>query len=117
MLTTKNDEQRAKIDSMMECMSCHAQETGVKAGDEFISYDEMASIVDYLRENVNKCRWKARQAAMNSHIDKLWVSGNTIFLIGVCKPFAVRFIQSLAEFGYNTQELMDEYNKKRIITI
>ena len=117
MLTTKNAEQRAKIDSMMECMSCHAQENGVQAGFEFIRYDEMAAIVDYLREEINERQWKARRAAMNSHIDKLWVSGNTIFLIGVCKPFAIRFIQSLAEFGYDTQELMDEYRKKGKITI
>ena len=117
MLKAKNDEQKKKINFLMDNARCHALETCVNVAGEFISYDEMAAIVDYLRGNVDERRRKARMAAINSRINKLWVSGNTVFLIGVGQRAAEQFIQSLEEYGYDTQKLMDEYSKRGIITI
>lgn len=77
----------------------------------------MASIVDLLRKEDNARRKKARWAGMRSEIDGLWVSGDTVFLKGVEKDEAVKFIQSLSEFGYDVDTLMEEYNKTGKITI
>lgn len=85
--------------------------------DGILEYEQMASIVDLLRKEDNARRKKARWAGMRSEIDGLWVSGDTVFLKGVEKDEAVKFIQSLSEFGYDVDTLMEEYNKTGKITI
>ena len=49
MLKTTTEEERKHIESLIVNMCCHALENGVKAGNEFISYDEMDAIVEYLK--------------------------------------------------------------------
>ena len=78
--------------------------------DSYLSYDDMAKIVDYLRKEDNTRRIK-------SCIDKLWVSCDAIFLAGVEKDKAVRFIQSLGALGYDVDKLLEEYNNTKHITI
>ena len=85
--------------------------------DGYITYDQMAEIVDLLRKEDNARRKKARWEGMHAEIDGLWVAGDTIFLKGAEKDEAERFILSLGAIGYDTRVLMDEYTKTNKITI
>ncbi|MBQ9646111.1 MAG: hypothetical protein IJV24_07125 [Prevotella sp.] len=62
-------------------------------------------------------RARATNKALNSHIDKLWVTDGTIFLAGADKAKAEQFIGSLGALGYDTQALLQEYQQKGRITI
>ena len=85
--------------------------------DQPISFDQMSEIVSYLRNEDGKRRGKAIRAAIKSKIDKLWVSGDTIFLHGANAEKVEAFILSIAEYGYDTQELLNEYKETGKITI
>ena len=85
--------------------------------DGEISFDQMAAIVDFLREEGKKMYEKARRAALKSEIDKLWVVEHAILMKGADVEKAEAFILSLAEFGYVKDELLNEYKKTGKITI
>ncbi len=71
----------------------------------------------YKADALNEIRKKARRAALNANIDKLWVAGDTIYLQGADPEKVEAFILSLAEYGYDTNELLDEYKKTGKVTI
>ena len=80
-------------------------------------YAKMLIDAVYKADALNEIRKKAIRAALNANIDKLWVAGNTIYLKDADPEKAEAFILSLAEFGYNTKELLSEYKKTGKITI
>lgn len=67
--------------------------------------------------NYAEMRRKAKNKGINSHIDKLWVSGDTIYLPGADTEKAEQFICSLGALGYDTKILLNEYKTKGKITI
>ena len=67
--------------------------------------------------NYTEMRRMAQNKGINSHIDKLWVAGNTIYLAGADTEKAEQFICSLGALGYDTQMLLNEYKLKGKITI
>lgn len=114
MLQAKTKEQKEYIEHVLlrgvsVWLTANSDGEGLHI-DDYVSFEELASVVDYLRKEDNARRKKARWAGMKSGIDGLWVSGDTIFLKGAKKEDAVGFIQSLGELGYNVNELMAEYN-------
>ena len=124
MLKIKTKEQRDKVAEILDRhrISWWAEDLdkdgidGISV-DDFISFDQMAEIVDLLRKEDNARRKKARLEGMHAEIDGLCVAGDAIFLRGVEKDEAERFILSLGALGYDTQVLMDEYTKTNKITI
>lgn len=99
MLNAKTEEQRQYIESLLDKefgnyrTASHAHVYNDKEVTIEVQYDDgygevcqditfetMAKIVDYLRNEDAKRRQKARRAALKSGADGLWVSGDTIFL-------------------------------------
>lgn len=77
--------------------------------DDFISYDDMARVVDYLRGDVQAMRNKAKRAVVACGIDKVWLAYDTVYLQGADREKAEAFLVSLGEFGYDTEDLLLQY--------
>ena len=120
MLQTRTEETQAKVKAVLDKEGTSYWFPDHKEGvhiDDYISYDEMAAIVDAIRGDERKRRAKTSQLGIHSNIDKLWVTDDTIWLRG-CKPSeATAFIQSLGAFGCDVYELMEEYKQKGGITL
>ena len=116
MLKAKNNSDIEKIEAIVGGLSCVVYGDGINI-DDFIPYDVLAKIVDYLRADEKKRRSRAQYLGMNSHIDKLWVAGDTIFFYGADETQAVEFIKSLGSLGYDVDTLLSEYKDKKRISI
>ena len=92
---------------------------GEPGGRIFLDEEDTMYTISDLDFTVNfaEMRRMAQNKGINSHIDKLWVSGNTIFLKGADPKKAEQFICSLGALGYDTQVLLNEYKLKAKITI
>ena len=126
MLQARTEEQQDYIKSLAEKESCDGKVTVLvdsinycvdSCFDVELSFDTMAKIVAYLRNEDGKRRGKAIRAAIKSKINKLWVVGDTIYLKGADPEKVEAFILSLAENGYDTKELLNEYKQTGKITI
>ena len=126
MLQARTEEQQDYIKSLAEKESCDGHVTVFvdsinycvdSCFDVELSFDTMAKIVAYLRNEDGKRRGKAIRAAIKSKINKLWVVGDTIYLKGADPEKVEAFILSLAENGYDTKELLNEYKQTGKITI
>ena len=80
-------------------------------------YAKMLKEAIYNADDVLRRRKNARRAAIKSHIDKLWVAGDIIHLKDADQEKAEAFILSLAEYGYDTNKLLNEYKQTGKITI
>ena len=80
-------------------------------------YAKMFKEAIYNADDVLRRRKNARRAAIKSHIDKLWVAGDIIHLKDADQEKAEAFILSLAEYGYDTNKLLNEYKKTGKVTI
>lgn len=92
---------------------------GEPGGRIFLDEEGTMFVVNDLDFTVNYAEMQriAKNKGINSHIDKLWVADNTIYLTGADTEKAEQFITSLGAFGYDTQILLNEYKQIRRITI
>ena len=82
-----------------------------------ISFDQMAEIVSYLRM-CHRILWMKIKANLAGQKVDYYYQDSTIFLKNRnTNEQNESFILSLAEFGYDTEELLNEYKKTGKITI
>lgn len=126
MLQARTEEQQDYIKSLVEKESCDGDVTVFVDSinycvDSFfdveLSFDTMDKIVSYLKM-CHRILWMKIKANLAKQELDYYYKDNTIFLNNRNTDWRNEtFILSLAEFGYNTEELLNEYKQTGKITI
>ena len=122
MLQTRTEETQAKVKAVLDKEGTSYWFPDHNEGvhiDDYISYDEMAAIVDAIREeeeNYRKRAIKARLLAIREGFGTKIIN-DTIKLSCYDKEQIEHLIDQLGDIGYDVDELTKEYIEKGRITI